>query len=300
MNPKKHNEYEFKYEGDFKGLDALTVLHTQLNFVTILREIKEYKYPEINLDIKIEGTEQGSLDISHIIDVVAVSGMFVMENYKYVSGIFKIFSDIVRLKKFLKGKKADKIKELKGDKVEIHINGDNIHIDKDAIRIYQNNHIITNALANTSKMLADQSEVDSIEVTQKGKNKSLVNIDKSDFQELGEDNPYLIKEIDNQKKKDQILFIKKPNLFPAKNKKWVWELIHSGRDIKANIIDKKFEKQINDGLKVGQGDRIKATLVVYYKFDERFQTFIETGKYEVIDIEDIIERPSLSDNLFEN
>lgn len=91
---------------------------------------------------------------------------------------------------------------------------------------------------------------------------------------------------------DQILFIKKPNLFPIKNKKWVWELIHTGRDIKAVIIDDVFLQKINNGLKVGQGDRLKADLKIYYKFDERLNTYLESGKYEVSNITDIIERTS--------
>ena len=49
------NTYEFKYDGDFKSLDALTVLHSQINFVTVLKEIKDYRFPEVQLDIKIKG-----------------------------------------------------------------------------------------------------------------------------------------------------------------------------------------------------------------------------------------------------
>jgi hypothetical protein len=290
MAAKKTNAYEFKYEGDFKSLDALTVLHSQINFVTALKEIKDYRFPEIQLDIKIKGVEKGSLDINHIIEVAAVSGMFVMEHYQYIETVFKIFGDIVKLKKFLKGEKAVETKSVGNDKIEIHLNGDNIQIHPDAFKIYQNSPVISNAFNNTSKLLSGNNDIDYIEVTDKRKNKKLLKIDKSEFEMLGQENPYLYKKVDEQTKTGQVLFIKKPNLFPEKKKKWVWELIHTGRDIKAVISDDAFLRKINEGLKLGQGDRLKADLKIFYKYDERFNTFLESGKYEVSNIVDIIGR----------
>ncbi len=290
MAAKKTNAYEFKYEGDFKSLDALTVLHSQINFVTALKEIKDYRFPEIQLDIKIKGVEKGSLDINHIIEVAAVSGMFVMEHHQYIETVFKIFGDIVKLKKFLKGEKAIETKSVGNDKIEIHLNGDNIQIHPDAFKIYQNSPVISNAFNNTSKLLSGNNDIDYIEVTDKRKNKKLLKIDKSEFEMLGQENPYLYKKVDEQTKTGQVLFIKKPNLFPEKKKKWVWELIHTGRDIKAVISDDAFLRKINEGLKLGQGDRLKADLKIFYKYDERFNTFLESGKYEVSNIVDIIGR----------
>ena len=284
MPIRKSNAYEFKYEGNFKSLDALTVLHSQINFVTALKEIKDHKFPEIQLDIKIKGIEKGSLDINHIIEVGAITGMFVLDNYKYVESIFEIFGDIIKLKKLLKGEKASQALAVGNDKIEIHIHGDNIQIHEEAFKIYQNSPVITNAFNNTSKLLSSNDDIDYIEVTEKSKKKKLLKIDKSEFDMLAQENPYLVTLTDEQVKTNQILFIKKPNLFPIKNKKWVWELIHTGRDIKAVIIDDVFLQKINNGLKVGQGDRLKADLKIYYKFDERLNTYLESGKYEVTNI----------------
>ncbi|MGN7786806.1 hypothetical protein ACTJIJ_19895 [Niabella sp. 22666] len=291
MPKKKINAFEFKYEGQFNSLDALTVLHSQINFVTILKEIKDHKFPEINLSIDIKGVEKGSLDINHLIEVAAVTGMFVQDNYKYIKTIFTIFGDIIKLKKFLKSKKADEVK-LVGDKVEIHLHGDNMVIHEDAFKIYQKSPVITNALANTSKTLAQEEQIDYVQVSEKGKKSNLLKIDKEDFELLGEENPYMSSTTDEQVLKDQILFIKKPNLFPDKNKRLVWEMIHRGRDIKAVILDADFKKQINEGLRIAQGDRLRAVLKVYYKLDERFNAYIESGKYDVIKVEEVIERTS--------
>lgn len=290
MATKKVNAYEFKYEGDFKSLDALTVLHSQINFVTVLKEIKDHQFPEVKLDIKIKGVEEGSLGINHVIEVAAITGMFVMENYKYISTVFKILGDIIKLKKFLKGQKAESTKSVGNDKIEIHLHGDNIEIHPDALKIYQNSPVITNAFNNTSRLLLDNKDIDYIEVTEKKTRKKLLKIDKSEFEALGEDNPYLLKRTDEQTYKSQILFIKEPNLFPDKKKKWVWKLLHQGRDIKAVIIDDVFMQKINNGFKVGQGDRLQADLKIFYKFDERFNTYLESQKYEVSNITKVIER----------
>ena len=290
MAAKKVNAYEFKYEGDFKSLDALTVLHSQINFVTVLKEIKDHQFPEVKLDIKIIGAEKGSLDINHIIEVAAVTGMFVMDHYEYITTVFKIFGDLLKLKKFLKGEKAESIKTVGNDKVEIHLHGDNIQIHPDAFKIYQNSPVITNAFNNTSKLLSDSQIIDYVEVTEKRNKKKLLKIEKNDFELLGEENPYLLKRTDEQTYKNQILFIKKPNLFPDKKKKWVWELLHQGRDIKAIIVDEAFMQKINNGLKVGQGERLQADLKIFYKYDERFNTYLESQKYEVLNITRVIER----------
>lgn len=298
-NPKSLS-YTFKYDGEFKSLDALTVLHTQLNFVTIVSEIKDHKYPELKLDFKIKGLTKGSLDVHHVVEVAAISGMFVIQNYEYITNVFKIFSDLISIKKFLKGKKADSEKELPNGKIVIEFNGDNITVEKDAIKIYQQSPIITNSLVNTGKLLSENEDIDFIEVSENKSNKKLLVINKGEFESLKEDNPYLERAVDEQVYHQQHLYIKKPNLFPEKKKKWVWELLHRGRDIKAVISDDSLRSRVNSGLKVGQGDRLVADLKIYYKFDERFNTFVESGKYEVKNVIDVVSRPENGKFDYEN
>lgn len=292
-NPKSLS-YTFKYDGDFKSLDALTVLHTQLNFVTIVSEIKDHKYPELKLDFKIKGLTKGSLDVNHVVEVASVTGMFVITNYEYITNVFQIFKDLIALKKLLKDKRADSEKELSNGKIIVELNGDNITVEKDAIKIYQNSPVIANSLINTGKLLSDNSEVDYVEVSENLTKEKLLVINKNEFESLKEENPYLEKVTDEQVYHRQHLFIKEPNLFPEKKKKWVWKMLHKGRDIKAVIIDDVLMAKINNGLRVGQGDRLVADLKIFYKFDERFNTFIESGKYEVKNVIDVVPRPTNS------
>ena len=284
------NAFEFKYEGTFDSLDASIVLNSQLNFINVLNEVRRIYCPEVKLDIRIEGVNKGSLEINHIIDVIGATGMFVHENYKYIEDVITIFTDIIKIKRFLKSSKADSVKSIDGNNITINISGDNITVNENALKIYQNSTVVTNSLNNTSKLLDQAEEVDSIEIINKENNKKYIEFKKEEFSTLSEANPYLDKANDEKIHENQVLFIKKPNLFPEEGKKWVWELIHRGRDIKAIIVDETFRIRINKGLKVGQGDRLRADLKIHYKFDDRLNTLIETQKFEVLNISDIIER----------
>lgn len=92
----KNNQeiYEFKYEGSFDSLDTLAVLHTQINFISMVREIKDLTYPEINLDLKMNGLEKGSLDIHHYLEVGAAAGITFMDGHEYIKNIFTILGDM--------------------------------------------------------------------------------------------------------------------------------------------------------------------------------------------------------------
>lgn len=301
MNAKQKSvSYMFTYDGDFKSLDTLTVLHSQINFVTILSEIKDHIHPELKLDFKIKGVSQGSLNIQHLVDVMAVSGLFVIEHYEYISNIFQIFGDIVSLMKFLKGQRAEKTESSADGNIYIWLDGDNITVHPDAFKIYQNSPIITNSLNNTGKLLSENEDIDRVQVTDTTKKNKFLEIEKDDFKYLSESNPYLQRTTDQQTIPAQHLYIKKPNLFPENKKKWVWELIHRGRDIKAIIDDPVLLKRINGGLRIGQGDRLIADLKIHYKFDERYNTFIESGKYEVFNVTEIRPRDTPPEIGFEH
>lgn len=282
--------YEFKYEGEFQSLDALTVLNTQLNFVTILSEIKEHVYPEAKLDIRIEGAEKGSLIINHFIEIASVSGMFILDNYTYVKTLFEVLIDLIKIYKFLDGKKPDKVEKTGDGSVNLYLYGSNNSFSENAFNIFCNSGIINNAMNNTSKILLENNDVTSIELNDKEDKKQLMHIDRSEFEKLGRENPFMDKQTIEDLKKNQILFVYKSNLFPDPKKKWVWEFIHKGRNIKATIKDPEFLKKINQGLRLGQGDRLKADLKVFCDYDERLGTHIESGKYEVSNISDIIYR----------
>lgn len=286
------NTFEFKYEGTFNGLDASLVLNTQLQFLTVLQEIKETHFPEIELEIKLKGLENGSLNVNHLIEIASVTGMFLLEHHDYIKTLFEIFKDLIALKLTLKDGKAEEIKPINESKISISVNGNNnnVIIHPGALQVYQNNQTISDALCAFSKSVQAAPEIEYVQLSAKAEDLKIARISRSEFPLLAQPNGYLKAEKQHQVHRNQVLFVKKPHLLPEPKKKWIWELLHKGRPIQASIKDSKFRQQINDGLKLGQGDRLLADLTVAMKFDEKLQTFVETKTFEVSNITQIIPR----------
>lgn len=284
--------YTFKFEGKFKSLDALTVLTTQLNFVYLISEVKERIFPEVKMDFRIKGITKGSLNIHHLVEVGVVSGMFVLENYEYLQTTFKIISDLVKLKTFLGDKKADKV-EKHGDQIHIHLNGDHITVESNAFNIYQTNGTFNNAIVNIGRALDDAKEVTGMKLSSNELPQKL-EIKRKGFKKLKEKNPYLETDRDEDILRDQHFYIKKPHLFPEKNRNWNWDVIHRGRDIKVSVKDLKLMQKIDQGYKIGKGDKIIGDLRIFLKFDKRMNTFLETGKFEIFNISEIVHKDEAS------
>lgn len=279
MATDQSSSYEFKYEGDFQSLDALTVLHSQINFVAIINEIKDLQFPDIKLGIKIKGLEKGSLDVNHIIEVAYTSGLFVMDNYKYVQTIFKIFGDLVKLKAFLKGEKAEKTKE-SGNNISIYLNGNNIEIHPDAFRMYQNSPVITGAFNNTSKLLSANREIDYVAVSEQNSKEQMLKIDKEEFELLGEENPYLTTILPNEQivRKRGMLNISTLSFDKRNN----WEFVFEGQKFKAKISE-EFSQSIDNGASFAKGDSLEAEFEIKQQFDDSVNAYVNKG-FKIIHI----------------
>ena len=95
------------------------------------------------------------------------------------------------------------------------------------------------------------------------------------------------------------LYIKKPNLFPEKNKVCNWGFLFRGRDINARMCDESFLMKINKGLPVAQGDRLLVDLKAHFKWDESFMTYIETNRFDVMNVKEHRPRPEQPSFSFE-
>lgn len=292
MTNQKPNSLIFKYEGDFEGLDTVTVLQTQLNFIAVLSEIKTNVYPELKINFKISGTEKGSLDINHIIEFSQVAGLFALEHKDYLKGLFDIFKDLVKLKSFLRGEKAATIDKINDGKMVtvINVNGDNNVFHADAIKIYQGNHIVNNALASSGKYLSDTPEITSVEVSSDDSSSKKLVIPREEFDDLRSDNTYLSTDKTSKMLMNQNLFVKDPNLFPVEGRMWNWKFLYKGNTITAEIKDDSLRHMINEGKKFGQGDCIVADIVAHYKFNKGLNTYELSGKYEITAIRSITDR----------
>lgn len=290
MTKKRESHYEFKYEGDNHYININTLLSSQFHFSAIIQEVKSDIFPNIKLDVKVKSFEKGSFDVNQLIEVSAVTGLFAMENIEYVKTIFSTISEIISIKKFLKGEKADKAIE-KGDKVEltINLNGKNntLKIGKDAFKIYTGNKIVNEALIQDVKTLDADEEIKGIKLTEKKSGQVIIDVPREDFSEIDYDNPYLVKEEDSDERIKQVnVGIQKWETVPKKNSKW--SLIYENRIINQVVIrDEDFLKRIlEEKLRFGAGDSLAVDLLIKLKKDEYSGMFLE-DKFEILKVHGI-------------
>jgi hypothetical protein len=286
------NEYEFSYGGS-NYIDVNTLLTSQFHFLAIINEFQKELYPDTKLGIKVKGFKEGSFIVQLVIDINPIMGTLMSHSTEVgvVSGIIGSVGSLFSIYTILKGEKAVELNE-KGDRIEIIApnNSGTITVDKRVFNIYKNNITINVAVQKNFEILESDAEIKAIEIIDKKSDESLLNVDRSEFNVLSTPNKYLDKDTNEEIHLNQVLFIKEPNLYPEKGKIWIWKLLHKGRDIKAKMLDTKFMQQINDGLKIGQGDRMIADLKIYYKWDETFMTYIESNRYDVVKVTKMIER----------
>ncbi len=293
MNKDNQSVFEFKYDGD-NFIDLNTLITSQFHFLATFNELQKELYPDASVKIKVGAFKEGSFILELLSETTWLENLFSNDSVEVAGEVLTGFATILTIRKLLKGKKAQNTKENKNGTVDITVSDGSVVTIKDSIfNIYQNSTVVNKAIEKNFELLNKDTEIEGIkitEVTSKKIKKDILDIDRKAFDDISQPNEYLEKSQTENTLFNERLFIKKPNLFPQKNRIWSWDFIHRGRDLKAKITDKKFLKDINNGLRVGQGDRIIVDLKVYYKFDKRFNTWVEANKFDVIKVHNFEER----------
>lgn len=278
-------DFEFKYNGE-NTIDLNTLLTSQFHFLATLNEIQKEMYPNAKINLRVAGFKPGSFVINMVLETSFIADLVTPENTKILTEILTGFGGLLVLYKKLKGKKALSAKDNDNGTVDIKIEGNNNHVtvDKRVFNIYKNNITASESIKKNFELLDEDNSVSGIEIIDPKKKKPIVKVDRKDFESLTAANEYLNKDLIEHLQVDDVLFIKKANLFPEKGKVWKWSFIHKGRDIDAKITDVNFMNEINDGLKLGQGDRLVVDILIQQKFNEKVNTYVETGRYNVIKV----------------
>lgn len=289
----EQRRYEFKYTGT-NFLDINTLLSSQFHFLAIVNEIQRQTYPNARIKIKVGSFSEGSFIINLLFESSLVQDIFntvVGISPAILSDILKCFSEFINLYETLKGKKPDNV-TINGDNIVIHINGNSnpVTIDKRVYNIYTQNPIVNTSVQQNFDLLDADESISGITITDKEDGKEIIDIPRVKFDALKQVNECFSSNIIQQTYSNETVYIKKPNLFPDKSKSLMWGFIHRGRDITARVSDKDFLQKINEGLKIGQGDRLLVDILAYLKYDERVATFVETSKYEIIKVYKIHDR----------
>jgi len=290
MEPNVQSDrLEFQYKCQ-SGVDINTLLTSQFHYAAILTEIKNFKYPDIDLKIKVQGFRSGSLGIEQWIDIIAVAGQLIFSDGDYIGNIFKIFKEYLDIRKLLKGEKPTTINNIDNSvHLTYNVSGQNnlLVVSDEAFALYQKNFLINKATMKNAEALINDDEIDGIRVIRTSDNSELLSMDRSEFRVIALRNPYLDIDTNVKKVENAILVIKKLDVNPQKHSKWCFIL--DGKPINATIEDEAFLRKVAAGIKFGNGDRLKANLTIYQKLDP------ETGDYNddrfVVDkVSDIIYR----------
>lgn len=289
---KQQRQFKFKYGGD-NFIDLNTLLTSQFHFLAAVNELQKELYPEVDLKLRVGAFSDGSFIVDLFMESHWRDHLFNRDNAALLLDIVGGFASLVTIHSYLKGGKADGVEEGK-DKVTIHVRGNNntITVDKRVFNIYKENVTISKAIQQNFEMLSEDAEIESVEITDvsDGVEEPLLHVEREEFADLAAPNAYMDRDTMEEVHPRQVLFIKKPNLMPEKDRLWKWEFVHKGRDITAKVTDHLLAQKINEGLRVGQGDRLVADLKIGYKFSKQYNTYVESNAYEVVQVHELKHR----------
>lgn len=286
--PKEQKRYVFTYNGG-SVIDLNTLLTSQFHLLAIINEIQRDAYPGKKISIKVEALKEGSFDIQLLLETDLIKQIFETHKIEILSGVVTILGGVFGVYRFLKGKKADGVKQKADNKVEITLNADTIIIDQKAFEIYQNNKAINRAINKNFELLERDENIDGIEITDTETKERVIEVPKEEFNSLQQPNEYIGSDTNEKIMINQTVLIRKPDLYPKKIVSWGF--IYKGRNINAVITDENFiQKNILGGERVGRGDGLICDLKIFYQWDETFQTYLETNKFEIVRIRTIVKK----------
>lgn len=136
------------------------------------------------------------------------------------------------------------------------------------------------------EVLAEDENVDGIRVVDLETNEEVVNIEKASFEKFTTPNEFFQTDQRDEIDEHATLLIKRPDFYP-KSARSKWEFFYKGRSIKTGMKDVKFNKKIEEGLRIGKGDRLLVVLKKIMKYDSKWEEYLESG-FEVVQVKEII------------
>ncbi len=292
----KRTQLQFKYGGE-NFIDINTLLTSQFHFITSINEFQREFYPNAKIKIRVAPYDKGSFIVNLFFETTWIKDLFSNSAIDISTKLMELLTAYLVLKALLKGEKAiSETKLQEGRVIVTNAEGQSIEFDGKLIDFYKSNRNIHEATNKNFELLEEDVDIDGISIMDKEHEVEILNIPREDFNAYVGPNSYFDRKSDEQTYYNQVLYIKKPNLFPEPKKAYNWGFIYRGRDITAKISDEDFRAQVNAGLRVGQGDRLMVDLKIFYRFDKQVMTFIETNKFEILKINSVeprVEHPTI-------
>jgi len=264
--------YTFKYNSDDDSIDLNTLLLSQINFATVLNEIKKEVAPGVDLSIRIKPLEKGSVPFDIILNVSWLANLISPDVVEYSSAIISTLVGVIQLRIWLKGKKPNTIK-LEGDKVILTIGDTELIVDKTIYEIAEKNSIIDQALQKGFNAIDADESVTGVEILNE-KKESLISVPRYEFENFSGSNEFF----DQEKNKQTSITRERLTIFKVVFEKGVkWQFYQGSRKISASINASDFWDKINNGESFAKGDVLIVDLEKGVEFDSTLGIYIEKG-----------------------
>ncbi|MDR6808177.1 hypothetical protein J2Y45_005474 [Dyadobacter sp. BE34] len=170
--------------------------------------------------------------------------------------IVSVYKSIVEIKKFLKGKKAQKITK-DGDYVVIeNPDGSILKIDSKAYNIQANNPQVNESIKKQFETLENDEQVSAVEIAAKD-GTPILQVERNDFPALSAPTPTVDGET-SERPQSAILSILKFSFDP----KYKSDFYYQGNKISAYIRDKAFYENVDNGDSFSKGDALEVVMEV--------------------------------------
>jgi hypothetical protein len=264
--------YTFKYNSDDNSIDLNTLLLSQINFATVLNEIKKEVAPGVDLAIRIRPLEKGSVPFDIILNVSWIEDIIHNSTYLFATTIVGTLVGLIQLRIWTKGKKPNII-EFEGEKVILTIGDTKLVIDKTIYEIANKNSTIDKALQKGFEAIDSDESVTGIEILD-AKKVSLIDVPRESFPNIITPNEVFDEEVDKKTTTSN----ERLTIFKVVFEKGVkWQFYQGSRKISASINAPDFWEKINNGESFAKGDVLIVDLEKSTEFDSTLGIYIEKG-----------------------
>jgi hypothetical protein len=287
---RKKNEFNFTFNGQLDSIEVNSLTGSLLALNELIKDVSYEMGTNKKVELTIKTYKPGSFDVylqlvADAISVGATVGMFTGNNIEIANKVIETALHVLKLKKFLGGKKPTQVIETTENKIEITNNYGKIFIiDKLVYEMSANNEKIDKHVSDIFKPIENKETVTGISIRDYK--------DKVSFESYKEDgsfdmmlspNPAIATEEENLRDKPiNNAFLSVYSLTFGETKKW--EFYYEGNKIPVKVLDHEFlDKAINREYIFGNGDKIKCNLIIHQKWNKIAMVY-ENKSYSLLKV----------------
>ena len=230
----------FTFEGGYE-VNAVSVAKAVEGLVCISDGIATSNYPSVEFRLSVKAISPGSLNF---VFLAAAQSLLAQEKVQYAKDLMGLIKTCFEVKKFLRGKKPNKVEELSDNIVVERTNGEKITIPKGG-GVYFINSEIDASISNIFNGAMNSPGVTGIKLSQGGS--TSVEVPREDFPICAEKIPLSLSEekpktMESVRRKE-FLYIRRPDLLG----KYQWGFKTVDKNILADIEDEDFLESVQSG-----------------------------------------------------